>query len=108
MTTTLPYTAPNAGLRARTHTTPTVDRRSAVFIAMILAGLLLFAMLQLWLASEVASTLLNLAILEQQKSDRLAVYDDLRIRAEELKSPSVIETKAIKEKLGPVPIDYAP
>jgi hypothetical protein len=108
MATTLPYSAPSAHSRAQTRTGPTVDRRIAVIVAAIVTGVIVFAMLQLWLASEVASTLRHLAVLEQQKSDRLAVYDALRIHAEELKSPAVIETKAIKEKLGPVPVEYIP
>jgi hypothetical protein len=109
MATTLPYnSASSTRVRAQTRAAPKVDRRIAVIITIVLTGVLLFAMLQLWLASEVASTLLELAVLEQQKSDRLAVYDALRIRAEELKSPSVIETKAIKEKLVPVPFDFVP
>jgi hypothetical protein len=108
MASTLPYSASTARSRAPARPAPQVDRRAAVIIAAIATGVIVFAMLQLWLASEVASTLNELAILEQQKSDRQAVYDALRIHAEELKSPSVIETKAIQEKLGPVPIEYIP
>lgn len=108
MATTTQY--PAAGIRSKTQTRPVspISRQTGVFVALCTIGLLTYAFLQLFIASEVAATLKsNIALEEQQKRLRVE-YDQLVLEAERLQSPSTIETSAISLGLKPLVVERIP
>jgi hypothetical protein len=109
MATTLPYATPytRSAPRAQEVAGP-VGTLARVALACV-AGALVIAMLQLWLAGQATATITANVELEGQNSILQAQYDRLLAQDEELRSPTRIETDALRLHLEPITqIEYGP